>query len=89
MSDETHRPGLHRALDVAEALLWVGLLVLGGLVAQAWLWPQPNRFLLRGEPAYAQPHLELAIGLGLENLAQRAVAGDGSDADGDDGHADF
>lgn len=33
--------GVDRAIDAAEALLWVGLLVFGGLVAQAWLQDRP------------------------------------------------
>jgi hypothetical protein len=37
----TDKRGLDRALDAAEALLWVGLLVFGSLVAQAWLQDRP------------------------------------------------
>ena len=37
MSERKEGPGWDRALDAAEALLWIGLLVFGGLVAQAML----------------------------------------------------
>ena len=29
---------------------------------RAWVWPQPNRFLVEGEPLLTQSHLELMIG---------------------------
>lgn len=50
---------------LVELLMWRGEFWSLSLAAQLWLWPQPNRFLAEGQPIYAQPHVEMAIGIGV------------------------
>ncbi len=66
----------------SSVALWTTDVLELRLLARMWVWPQPNRFLVEGEPLLTQSHLELLVGPEIafgESFSKRRAADQVSD----------